>query len=248
MTFRDGAVRVLREPLVHFLLAGALVFALFGEDSAPQDRRIAIDAAQIERLSAEFAQTFRRPPTRSEQDALIANAVRDEVYYREALRLGLDQDDLVVRRRMRLKMEGFATTPVDLAAPSDGTLQAWLDKHPAQFAGEPTYSFEQRFAGEPIALPASLESASSSEVSAQFGEEFAATLVRLPVGQWTPVTSGFGKHSVRLTARRPAPPPRLDDIRQQVENDWRAAQARASSERAYKALRDGYSVTIERPK
>jgi len=246
MTFREAAARVLREPLVHFLVAGALVFALFGDNGAPQDRRIAIDSAQIGRLSAEFAQTFRRPPTRAERDALIANAVRDEVYYREALRLGLDRDDLVVRRRMRLKMEGFATTPVDLAAPSDTTLQGWLDRYPARFAGEPTYSFEQRFAGGPIALPASLDDAPTSEVAARFGEDFAAALPRLPLGQWTPVASGFGEHSVRLNARRPAPPPRLADIRQRVENDWRAAQARASSERAYRALRDSYTVTIER--
>jgi len=246
MNWRSAAARVLREPLVHFLLIGALVFAIFGEDGAPQDRRIAIDSAQVERLSAEFAQNFRRPPTRVELDALIANAVRDEVYYREALRLGLDRDDLVVRRRMRLKMEGFATTPVDLAAPSDITLQVWLDKHPARFAGEPTFSFDQRFGGGALPLSASLDDAPRSEIAAQFGEEFAAALTGLPVGQWTPVTSGFGQHDVRLRERRPAPPPRLADIRQRVENDWRAVQAQASEERAFRALRDGYRVTVER--
>ena len=239
---------MLREPLVHFLLAGALVFALLGEDGAPQDRRIAIDAAQVGRLSGEFAQTFRRPPTRAELDALIANAVRDEVYYREALRLGLDRDDLVVRRRMRLKMEGFATAPVDLAAPSDATLQGWLDQHPARFAGEPRYSFEQRFAGNALPLPAALDDAPQSEVAALFGDQFAAALDGLPLGKWTSLASGLGTFEVRLRMRRAALPPRLADIRQRVENDWRAGQAKASEERAYRALRDGYSVSIERPK
>lgn len=246
MTVRETAARVLREPLVHFLLAGALVFALFGADNAPQDRRIVIDAAQVKRLSAEFAQTFRRPPTHTELDALIDNAVRDEVYYREALRLGLDQDDVVVRRRMRLKMEGFATTPVDLAAPSDRVLQDWLDRHPARFAGEPLYSFEQRFVGDALPLPTKLAAASQGDIAAQFGEQFAEALDRLPVGRWTFVTSGFGEHQVRLTERRPVPPPRLAAIRQQVENDWRAAQAKASSERAYRTLRDGYVVSVAR--
>lgn len=246
MRVRAAAANVLREPLVHFLIAGALVFALFGPDGAPQDRRIVIDASQVERLSAEFAQTFRRPPTRTELDALIDNAVRDEVYYREALRLGLDQDDLVVRRRMRLKMEGFATTPVDLAAPSDRVLQDWLNRHPARFAGEPLYSFEQRFMGGSLPLPAALVAVPLDDVAAQFGEQFATALKRLPPGRWTPVASGFGEHQVRLTERRPAPPPRLAEIRQQVENDWRAAQAKASSERAYRALRDGYVVSVAR--
>ena len=245
MNWRGAAARVLREPLVHFLFGGALVFAVFGGDGAPQDRRIVFDSAQVERLSAEFAQTFRRPPTRAEQDALIANAVRDEVYYREALRLGLDRDDLVVRRRMRLKMEGFATAPVDLAVPSDTTLQVWLDKHPARFAGEPIYSFEQRSA---FGLPATLNDVSADEVAALFGDPFAAALDGLPLGTWTSVASGYGTIRVRLVARRPARPPSLADIRQQVENDWRAAQAQASEERAYRALRDGYSVSIERPR
>ena len=248
MNLRSAVAHVLREPLVHFLAVGALVFALLGENGAPQDRRIAIDAARIERLSGEFAQTFRRPPSRAELDALIADAVRNEVYYREALRLGLDRDDLVVRRRMRLKMEGFATAPVDLAATSDATLQGWLDRHPARFAGEPSFSFEQRFAGDALPLPASLDDAPASEIAAQFGEEFSAALARLPLGRWTPVTSGFGQHEVRLRERRPAPPPRLADIRQRIENDWRATQAQASEERAYRALRDGYRVTIERPR
>ncbi len=246
MNWRGAAERVLGEPLVHFLLIGALVFAVFGEDGAPQDRRIVIDSAQVERLAAEFAQSFRRPPTRAEQDAMIANAVRDEVYYREALRLGLDRDDLVVRRRMRLKMESFASAPVDLAAPSVTTLQGWLDEHSARFAGEPTFSFDQRIVGGALPLPASLDVAPRSEIAAQFGEEFAAALMRLPPGRWMPVTSGFGQHEVRLRERRPAPPPKLADIRQRVENDWRAAQAQASEERAYRALRDGYRVTVER--
>lgn len=246
MSWRSVAARVGREPLVHFLLAGALVFAVFGEDGAPQDRRIVIDEAQVSRMSGEFAQNFRRPPTRAELDALVDDAVRDEVYYREALRLGLDRDDLVVRRRMRLKMEGFATNPVDLATPSDATLQAWLEAHPDRFAGEPTYSFDQHFLGGTIDLPASRENAPEGDIAGQFGEEFTAALTKLPLGQWIRVNSGFGEHEVRLRARRPAPPPKLEDIRQQVENDWRAEQARISEDRAYRALRDGYSVKIER--
>ena len=245
MSWRSRGARVLREPLVHFIVLGALIFAAFGNSITADERRIVIDAARVQRIAGQYAQNFRRAPNAEELDALIRDDVKEEVYYREALRLGLDRDDVVVRRRMRLKMEGFATTPVDLATPADATLQGWLDRHPARFAGEPRYSFDQRSA---LSLPAALDDAPLGDITAQFGEEFAAALAKLPLNQWAAVTSDFGQHEVRLRERRPAAPPRLAELRQRVENDWRAAQAKASEERAYQALRDGYSVTIERPR
>jgi hypothetical protein len=236
----------LRDPLAHFLIAGALVFALFGDSSAPQDRRIVIDAAQVARLAGQFEQSFRRPPTAAELDAAVEEQIRDEVYYREALRLGLDRDDTVVRRRMRLKMEGLATAALDAEAPDDETLERWLASHPARFAGEPTFDFEQRFTdGTAVSLPTTMKNAAPSEIGGVFGNAFAAALATLPVGKWTEVRSSFGRHRVRVLARRPAPAPRLADMRQRVENDWRAEQARARSESAYRALREGYRVTIE---
>lgn len=242
MSWREA----LREPLLHFLIAGAAVFALLGESNAPEDRRIVIDAAMIERLAGAFAQSFRRQPTAAELDAMISEEVRDEVYYREALRLRLDRDDTVVRRRMRLKMEGLATASLDAETPDDATLQHWLETHSERFAGEPSYSFDQRFLDGSLALPGSLENAGRDDVAAQFGEAFADALADLPVGRWQRVVSGFGRHEVRLRARVAVPPPRLADVRRRVENDWRAAQARARTERAFRQLLSGYQVAIKR--
>ena len=241
--------RAIREPLVHFLLAGAAIFVVFGNESAPDERRIAIDAPRIERLAGQFAQSFRRAPSPAELDALIREDVKDEVYYREALRLGLDRDDEVVRKRMRRKMEAFADDAEALPPPDDATLQRWLDAHPQRFAGEPSYSFEQRSVGRGASpLPAQLDRASASEVAELFGDGFPAALDRLPPGAWRKVESGVGPLEVKLSARYPARPPRLSEIRQRVENDWRATVARSRTERAYQALLDGYRVTIERPR
>ena len=126
MTFRSRGGRLLREPLVHFAVLGALVFALFGNATSADERRIVIDAARVERIAGQYAQNFRRAPSAEELDALIRDDVKEEVYYREALRLGLDRDDEVVRRRMRVKMEAFGDTAEDIAAPDDATLQRWL--------------------------------------------------------------------------------------------------------------------------
>ena len=269
MNWRKRGGRLLREPLVHFLALGALIFALFGNSTSADERRIVIDAARVERLAGQYAQNFRRAPSASELDALIRDDVMEEVYYREALRLGLDRDDEVVRRRMRSKMEAFEDTAEDIAAPDDATLQRWLAEHPDRFTGEATYAFDQRylgadsagasdalaqlragrdFAGAAIPLPAHYEAIGAGEAAELFGDGFPASLDKLPLGQWSgPVASGLGQHLVRVRARNPAAPPQLAAIRQRLENDWRAAMARERSERAYRALLGRYDVVIEKP-
>lgn len=261
--------RLLREPLVHFIALGALVFALFGNATSAEERRIVIDAARIERLGGQYAQNFRRAPSPAELEALIRDDVKEEVYYREALRLGLDRDDEVVRRRMRVKMEAFGDSAEEVRSPDDATLQRWLDAHPARFAGEASYDFDQRylgtdaaeaqaglgllragreFAGSVIPLPASFDSIGAGEAAEQFGDDFPAALDRLPLGVWSgPIASGVGQHLVRVRARQPAAKPTLAAVRQRVENDWRAAMAQSRSERAYRALLDRYDVVIEKP-
>lgn len=249
MSSHARGAALLREPLLHFLLAGAAVFALFGGETTPDERRIVIDAARVERLAGQFAQTFRRLPSGAELDALIREDVRDEVYYREALRLGLDRDDDVVKRRMRNKLEAIAVAPEDLDEPGEATLQRWRDAHPERFAGETRYSFEQRpVSGPALPLPARLADAPASEVAAQFGDDFVTALDRLPAGRWSrPVNSPFGPLRVLPLERKPATPPKLADVRQAVENDWRAATARRRAEAAYRALLARYDVVIDKP-
>lgn len=269
MTWRTRSERLLRDPLVHFAVLGALIFALFGNATGADERRIVIDAARVERIAGQYAQNFRRAPSAEELDALIRDDVKEEVYYREALRLGLDRDDEVVRRRMRVKMEAFGDTAEDIAAPDDATLERWLAAHPERFAGEATYAFDQRylgadatgasaalselragrdFAGAAIPLPAQFEAVGAGEAAELFGDDFAVALDRLPLGAWSgPVTSGLGQHLVRVRVRNAATPPKLSAIRQRVENDWRAAIARARTERAYRALLERYDLVIEKP-
>ena len=268
MNWRSLGAAVRREPLVHFLVLGALAFTVFGNATTLQERRIVIDGPRVERLAGQFAQAFRRPPSESELDALIRNDIKDEVYYREGLRLGLDRDDVVVRRRMRQKLSVLTTSAEDIAGPDDATLERWIEAHPKRFAGEAHYSFEQRYlgdgdattalaalrAGRPyggstIPLPAALSDSTATEIDTLFGEGFAATLGRAPLGQWTgPVASGFGNHLVKVTAHEPSRPPQLAAIRQRVENDWRAARAAERDARDYARMLERYDVVIEHPR
>jgi hypothetical protein len=138
--------RVLREPLVHFLALGALIFLIAAlraalPASATAERRIVITAGDVQHVADGFARTWQRPPTAAELAGLVDEYVRDEVYYREAVALGLERDDTVVRRRLRQKMEFVVEDAVTGAPPSDAALQAYLDAHADTFRREPEISF-----------------------------------------------------------------------------------------------------------
>jgi len=118
--------RWLREPLVHFLGLGALLFILNGVfgNSAPVDPTITVSAPEVTRLAQLFAAQWQRPPTRGELDGLVERQIREEVLYREAVALGLDQNDTIVRRRLVQKLEFLSQDLVD-ENPSEADLRAF---------------------------------------------------------------------------------------------------------------------------
>jgi peptidyl-prolyl cis-trans isomerase C len=272
MSWQDRARTALREPLVHFLIAGLAVFLFFqirGEAVDPESRRIIVTVDTTQQLAVRFEQTMQRTPSRQEMDGIIRDHIREEIYYREALRLGLDSEDEVIRRRLRSKMEYLARAEAEAAVPDDATLQAWLDRHAARYASDALYSFDQIYLGErsanealaalqkgvdwqdvgqSISLPKSMEKATAADVSRAFGYMFPKALVGEKQGIWVgPVKSGFGEHLVRIRSLTIAKSPKLADIRQRVENDWRAQTAATREAKAYQALLDGYTIKIERP-
>ena len=103
------------EPLVHFLGLGALLFILNGVfgNSAPVDPTITVSEPEIARLAQLFAAQWQRPPTREELDGLVEQQIREEVLYREAVAMGLDQNDTIVRRRLVQKLEFLSQDLVD---------------------------------------------------------------------------------------------------------------------------------------
>ncbi len=137
---------LLREPLVHFLLLGAALFALWsaaGGRAAREPDEIVVTRARIESLAQGFARTWHRRPTRQELDGLVEDYVREEIAVREALVLGLDQDDGVVRRRLRQKFEFVAEDVAAQVEPSDEELRDHLGAHPDAFRTDDAFSFRQ---------------------------------------------------------------------------------------------------------
>ncbi len=136
--------RLLREPLLHFLLLGAAIFAVYswlagGEGRAPDE--IVVSAGRIEHLAALFARTWQRPPTREELEALVDEFVLEEAVYREGAAIGLDRDDTIIRRRIRQKLDFVAGDLAWRIEPSEDELIAYLSAHPDDFRLEPRLTF-----------------------------------------------------------------------------------------------------------
>lgn len=268
--------RLLREPLLHFLLLGALLFALYGALhpgalAAPDE--IVVDRSRIESLSAQFQRAWQRPPTADELKGLVDTWVREEVFYREGMAQHLDRDDPVVRRRVVQKVTAMAEAQTSAEA-SPTEMQAWLDAHPDDYRLEPTYTLHQVYfdparhgkrldaavavarsalvsgargaPGDATMLPDALESVSSTEVARIFGNDFAAAIANLPVGEWQgPISSEFGVHLVEIQARQPGRMPALGDVRTAVLRDLLRARTDSSGEAYYQALRQRYAVRFD---
>jgi len=266
-----------REPLVHFLTIGVLVFAVFStlNDTPPRPAadQIVVTPEIAARLASSFEATWRRPPTRDELAGLIEDHVREEIYVREALALGLDREDTVIRRRLRQKMEFLTASAAESLDPSEQELRAHLEAHPDRFTPPPQVAFEQVFLGEdpdsgqvqatlsalrrgtdPTAvgartlLPAHLPLSAPAAVDGTFGQGFFETIAATPPGAWQgPVASGYGQHLVRLNRALPAEPPPFEMVRDEVLQDWKRAKAEELSEQQFEQLKARYAITRPDP-
>ena len=139
--------KLFKEPLVHFLLIGGALFAIYGITNpttpADPDRQIVVSAGRIEQLTNIFVKTWQRPPTPEELKGLIDDYILEEVYYRKAIAMGIDKNDTMIRRRLRQKMEFLSDDAATLAEPNDEELKAYLAANESMFRSEPVYTFRQ---------------------------------------------------------------------------------------------------------
>jgi len=255
----------LREPLLHFAVAGVFLlgvsYAFNGNGSEPPRGTIVVSESDTARLADGFARLFNRAPTATERQNLIAEYIREEVYVREALRLGLDQDDPVIRNRLVQKM-GILADDLSARAPTEAELQAHLDANLDAYTGQPLLSFDQALLDDPAAviasgadplaaatpstLPPTLTDVSKAQVAARFGSEFADTLSQMESdGAWAgPVPSSLGRHAVRLRELSLPKPPTLDRLRPRLVTDVTRIRTSQAKARAFETLRERYTIEI----
>lgn len=271
---------ILREPLVHFILAGAAIFGIYTvvhkpAPPDPADRKIRITQGDIEQLRRGWLSQWQRPPTPAELQDLVANRVKEEVLSREALQLGLDRDDLIVRRRLAQKFEFLSQDLLAVREPTDADLTAFLAEHTDRFQVRTLLNFSQVYLsqdrgrkapeedaknvldqlragadpatlGDPSILESEVHNRAEDEVSRQFGGSFAAGVVQLEPGVWSgPLRSVYGWHLVKAAPRSPGRLPALAEIRSAVAKDWTDEQRRQANEDLLRRLRGRYDITIE---
>lgn len=138
--------RLLKEPVVHFLVLALLIFLAYnpisGDEMEAPDR-IVVTPSKIEHLALLFAKVRQRPPSPGELKGLVDDYVKEEIYVRESMALGLDEDDTVIRRRLRYKMEFLNAAPAESVMPTDSELQAYMEANWQMFEIEPTIALRQ---------------------------------------------------------------------------------------------------------
>lgn len=273
--------RLLREPLLQFLALGAVLFALYGlagKRNGEVAERIVVSASRIANLSDGFARTWRRQPSELELQGLIEDYVRDEVLYREGRAAGLDRDDVIIRRRVRQKMEFLAD---DIPEPSEEQLAAFLASNPDRFRTEDQLTFRQIFLsasrrastiesdskqaasilaradglvdatglGDPFLLGEEFRDVSPTKATSIFGEKFAKQVFATEKGRWQgPISSGFGQHFVFVSERVSGILPSLDDVRPTVRREWANARRLEAEQKLYASLRERYEIVVEVPR
>jgi parvulin-like peptidyl-prolyl isomerase len=142
-------VKLLREPLVHFMLIGAVIYSLYGLFAEPMveenDKTIVVTAGEVEWMQTTWQQRWNRPPTAREFDSLIQQYIKENVLYREAVTMGLNKHDTVIRRRLAQKLEFLAKDLVALTPPTEEELQAYFDEHQDSYQAPTLYTFTQVF-------------------------------------------------------------------------------------------------------
>lgn len=278
---RSFIAAVLSEPLTHFLAIGALIFAghlaLHGDEEFRGSGVVVVSEGRINQIAEGYKLIAGRPPTGPELEGLVADFIDEEIAYQEAIALGLDADDTVVRRRMRQKLEYLAEDMEAISEPTEADLQDWLKAHPDRFTLSDRLSFEHALASrdkrgasssadaaamierlkggaeakvvtDPSLLPQAVSPTSLDGVATLFGRDFANTVfAATETGWFGPVESAFGFHAVRITGRESSRTPDLAEIRDKVRTDWIDTKRKDQRESYQKRVKDRYRVSIDWP-
>jgi peptidyl-prolyl cis-trans isomerase C len=272
--------KLLKEPLLHFVVLGTALFALNawreGEKSVEaQQARIEISEGTIAWLSEGFARQWHRAPDANELRGVVNDHIREELLHREALALGLDRNDTIVRRRMAQKIE-FLTQDIAAAVePDDAALRAFFDANAGRYAKAALVSFRHVFfskerrgtrvdadagealnalrqgasdetVGDPFLREYAFANADADQIAAALGREFATAVAELPAGEWRgPVASSYGVHLVHISERTDSQPVAFEAVREAVARDFTEERRRAANGEFVAHLKTKYHISVD---
>ena len=145
----NSVTRLFKEPLIQFLLIGACIYGAYGLFAPPEesdlDTTVVVDANRINGFVAQWSSRWNRPPTKEELDGLVNSYVREEILYRQAVAMGLDEDDPVTRRRMAQRLEFLTSDLALVVEPDEAELERYFQDNIDQFRAPDLISFIQVF-------------------------------------------------------------------------------------------------------
>ncbi len=269
--------KIIKEPLVHFVVLGVLLFSAWSWVNPGTEERgddtIVIDQRRLDHLETLWKAQWKRDPAPEDVAAIIDRHLRQEVFYREALNMGLDQDDDIIRTRLAQKMEAVASDlSMLMKPPTSADLRDFYVQHKDLFTLPDAFAFEQVLylpeEAKEADLKAILEDLNSGEevpnnrvnklsvpnvwqlttVNAlrnSFGGSFSESLAQFPVGQWVgPVHSGLGLHLVKVTKNKPSQLAPYEDITDYVEQQYQYYAVLEAQKNMFQELLNKYQVQI----
>lgn len=262
--------KIIKEPLVHFLLLGWLIFVVYQWRQGPEmGDTVEVSAQTVTTLANQYRKTWMREPTRQELQQAVDHFVANQLFAERAFELGMHYDDPVVARRMRMKME--LLNELTVMPPSEQEVAEYFTASAEKYSRGASYTFEHRFfsedsgeealsaagvalsrgedvSGSPSLFAGSYEQASDIQVARAFGSEFVEQLQALGLNQWQgPLPSPLGWHFVRLSERRQLPAPVLTDIYDQVVRDVLNERRENTRQEQLQALISEKSIKVDWP-
>jgi parvulin-like peptidyl-prolyl isomerase len=273
--------RAIREPLAHFLVIGVALFGanilIHGPDRSAAGEAITISQGQVNQLVESYFLLAGRLPSRAELQALVDDYITEEVDYREAVAMGLDADDTIVRRRMRQKLEFLVEDADASEEPTEDQLRTWLTENADRYSLPERRAIRQVLAsadkrgegvraeaealleklkagadpaklGDPSMLPVAMPLTTEQGAANQFGQDFAAAVFAHRGEDWFgPIASPFGQHLVLVMKVEPGRAATLEDVRDRVRSDWIETRRDNARDDAQARMRARYQIRIEWP-
>ena len=258
----------LKDPLVSFLAIGAVIFFLtsfFGDEEISYE--VEISKADVERLRNQWEMQMRQLPSTKELRDLLDQYVKEEIYYRESQRLGLDVNDSIVRQRMVQKLS-FLTEDIATARPiASAELEEYFNENKEDYSVSARYTFSHRYfsvdrredaeadatraldtgdPGDQFMMQKRYSARSESQIGDLFGRDFAKAVSRLEVSSSSqgPIESAYGWHTVKLFQKEPEHVPAFKDVLEKVTVDAKQAARLAANQAYYDDLQDRYRIVF----
>ncbi|MEL7044506.1 MAG: peptidylprolyl isomerase [Pseudomonadota bacterium] len=262
-----SVMAVFREPLVQFLLIGALLFAVDRVVALQADDpyQIIVDAEEISRLVRVFTEGQGRPPSEEEVKNLLVKWSQNEIFFREAKAMGLDRGDDMMRSRLILKMRNVIFNRVVEQAPEEDELRAWFELNQDQYDIPARYSVERirvpsGSLADAEALAEELGTAAMSDraddvqtfarrsrenLDDMLSQQQVDTLLAHPREQWLPVSTADKWSLMRISAVQEAIPANFEKVRYQVAKEFRKAASGLQVTEMAEEISDKYDIYID---